>query len=100
VAGGVRARRARDLADRIDRLQKLVAADGERRKFNDGKVLMHPCLSEIRQCESTLARVVGGIQTMEAAPKNPAKVRAVQTRWRAHNAAKAARAQPITDYGA
>lgn len=81
---------ARDLADRIERLQKLVAADGERRKLKDGRVVMHPCLSEIRQCEATLARVVGGIQTMEAASKHPAKVKAAQTRWRAHNLKRAA----------
>jgi predicted ArsR family transcriptional regulator len=84
---------ARDLGDRIERLQKLVAADGERRKQRDGRIIIHPCLSEIRQCEATLARVVGGIQTMEDSPKNGAKVKAAQARWRTHNIAKAGRAE-------
>lgn len=56
---------ARDLADRIELLQRLVAVDGERRKLKDGSVRLHPALAEIRQCESTLSRVLGGINTIE-----------------------------------
>jgi DNA-binding Lrp family transcriptional regulator len=78
----------RDMADRIELLQRIVAVDGERRKTKDGRVVMHPCLSEIRQCEATLGRIVRGIQTMEDAPKNPVKQKAANTRWRAHQMAK------------
>lgn len=79
-----------DLADRIEVLQQMVVVDGERRVGKDGNVRLHPALSEIRQCEATLARVVRGIQTMEDAPKNPVKQRAAQSRWRAHNLKRAA----------
>jgi hypothetical protein len=88
---------AKDLADRIERLQRMVAADGERKKMKDGRVQLHPALAEIRQCEATLSRVVNGIQTMEAAPKNPVKQRAAQTRWRAHNLARVERDRRAAD---
>lgn len=81
-----------DLADRIDVLQRLVAVDGERRTSQDGRIFMHPAISEIRQCEATLARVLGGINTMAEPTANRTKQRAAQTRWRAHNLKKAARA--------
>lgn len=79
-----------DLADRIEVLQQMVAVDGERRVGKDGNVRLHSALSEIRQSEATLARVVRGIQTMEDAPKNPVQQRAAQSRWRAHNLRRAA----------
>jgi hypothetical protein len=82
-----------DLADRIELLQRLVAVDGERRKLKDGSVRLHPALAEIRQCESTLSRVLGGINTIEVAPVNRTKQRAAQSRWRAHNQAKVDRYQ-------
>jgi hypothetical protein len=56
---------AKDLADRIERLQAMVGRDGESRKLKDGRVLLHPALAEIRQCESVLTRVVANVQTME-----------------------------------
>jgi hypothetical protein len=91
---------ARDLADRIELLQGFVAVDGERRKLKDGRMQLHPALAEIRQCESVLTRVVSGISTMEAGPKNPAKVKAAQTRWRGHNLAKVQRDRKAADpYG-
>ena len=71
---------AKDLADRIELLQAMVARDGESRKLKDGRVLLHPALAEIRQCESVLTRVVSGISTMEAAPKNPKKVEGSRAR--------------------
>ncbi len=86
---------AHDLADRIERLQGIVAADGERRKAKDGRILLHPGIAEIRQHQGTLSRVLGGIQTMEAAPKNPTKQKAAQSRWRAHNIAKLERHREV-----
>jgi DNA-binding Lrp family transcriptional regulator len=88
---------ARNLADRIELLQQIVAVDGERRSMKDGRVQLHPALAEIRQCEATLSRVVNGIQTMEVAPKNPVKQRAAQTRWRAHRLAEVERERRIAD---
>jgi hypothetical protein len=78
---------AKDLADRIALLQAIVARDGESRKLKDGRILLHPALAEIRQCQAVLTRVLGGIQTMEAAPKSPVKQKAANTRWRAHRLA-------------
>jgi hypothetical protein len=81
---------AADLADRIEVLQNAVAADGETWVGKDGGVRLHPALSEIRQCESTLARVVGGISTMAEPVVNRTKQRAANARWRAHNTKRAA----------
>jgi hypothetical protein len=81
---------AGDLADRIEGLQRMVAVDGERWVGKDGGVRLHPALSEIRQCEATLTRVLGGINTMAEPVVNRTKQRAAQSRWRAHNAKRAA----------
>lgn len=89
---------ARDLADRIEVLQGMVAVDGERRVGKDGMLRLHPALSEIRQCEATLGRVLGGISTTAQAPKNRVKQRAANVHWGPHNAKKAAIAEG--DYGA
>jgi predicted DNA-binding transcriptional regulator YafY len=78
----------KDLADRIELLQRIVAVDGDRRKLKDGSIRLHPGLAEIRQCESTLARVLGGISTMAEPQKDPVKQRAANTRWRSHQLAK------------
>ncbi len=75
----------KDIADRIQRLQRMVKRDGESRKTKDGRVVLHPALAEIRQCESTLSRVIGGISTMAEPQVNRSKQRAAQTRWRTHN---------------
>lgn len=88
---------AKDLADRIERLQALVKWDGESRKLKDGRVVLHPALAEIRQCESVLTRVVSGISTMEAAPKDPKKVKAANTRWRATQLAAVQRDRQTAD---
>jgi hypothetical protein len=91
---------AKDLADRIELLQAMVARDGESRKLKDGRVLLHPALAEIRQCESVLTRVVGGIQTMEASAKDPKKQKAANTRWRATQLAAVERQRQAGDpYG-
>jgi endonuclease IV len=78
----------RDLADRIELLQAIVAVDGERQRTKDGRVVLHPGIAEMRQCEATLGRIVRGIQTMEEPAKNPVKQKAANTRWRAHQMAK------------
>jgi hypothetical protein len=89
-----------DLADRIELLQRIVAVDGDRRKLEDGTIRLHPGLAEIRQCESTLARVIGGIQTMDVPQKNPVKQKAANTRWRAHRLAAVERDRHTADpYG-
>ncbi|OBI40921.1 hypothetical protein A5708_24760 [Mycobacterium colombiense] len=91
---------AKDLADRIELLQAIVGRDGESRKLKDGRIMLHPALAEMRQCESVLTRVVGSISTMEDAPKNPKKVKAANTRWRATQLAAVERSRKAADsYG-
>jgi hypothetical protein len=91
---------AKDLADRIELLQAIVARDGESRKLKDGRIMLHPALAEMRQCESVLTRVVGSISTMEDAPKNPKKVKAANTRWRTTELAAVERSRKAADsYG-
>jgi hypothetical protein len=88
---------AKDLADRVERLQAMVARDGESRKLKDGRVLLHPALAEIRQCESVLTRVVSGISTMEASAKDPKKQKAANTRWRTTQLAAVQRDRQAAD---
>lgn len=88
---------ARSLADRIEQLQAMVARDGESRKLKDGRVVLHPALAEIRQCEAVLARVVGSIQTMETPQPNVKKQKAANTRWRATQLAAVQRERRAAD---
>lgn len=78
------------LADRMSELQRLVAEDGERSISTTGIVRLHPGIAEYRQHAVALAKVLASIALVETtgARKDPDKVRAAQTRWRAHNAAK------------
>jgi predicted DNA-binding transcriptional regulator YafY len=55
---------ASEVADRISRLQRIIAADGERVKLADGRVVLHPAMAEVRQCEALLSRIVAHINTM------------------------------------
>ncbi len=79
----------RDMADRIELLQGMIAQDGERR-VHQGRIYAHPFISECRQLESALARIVSGIQTTETPAKNPVKQRAANSRWRSHQMKQAA----------
>lgn len=88
---------AKDLADRIERLQAIIARNGESVKLKDGRVQLNPALAECRQCESVLTRVVANIQTMEDAPKNPKKVKAANTRWRSTQLAEVERQRKAAD---
>ncbi len=76
---------ARDLADRAAQLQAIVAEDGECRRSQDGRIFAHPLLSEIRQCEATLSRIVGSISTTSEPVIDRQRQRAAQSRWRIRN---------------
>ncbi len=88
---------AKHLADRIERLQLMVRRDGESRKLKDGRVLLHPAMAEIRQCESVLTRVMGGISTMETPAKDLKKQKTANTRWRATQLAAVHRDRQTAD---
>ena len=77
------------LADRRQELEDSIACDGLSRTVG-GKIVINPCVAESRQTTAAIARVLLGIQ-MERSTKNPVKQRAAQSRWRQHNASKAAR---------
>lgn len=80
------------LADRIAELEAIVAVDGLIVTTPTGQIKTHPAAVESRACSIALPRVLSGITVGDStAGKNPAKVRAAETRWRGHNAAKAAR---------
>jgi hypothetical protein len=83
-------RLACDLADRLDRLERVVEREGELLTAANGTVRMHPGAVECRQIAMALARVLAGVVVAETdgAKKDPAKVRAATSRWRAHNLSK------------
>jgi hypothetical protein len=80
------------LVDRMDELRHNVAEDGDRQTSPTGIVRLHPSIAEYRQHSIALAKVLASVALVETngVHKDPAKVRAAETRWRAHNAAKAA----------
>lgn len=80
---------ARALTDRLAELEAALAEDGLRSRLDSGRVVAHPFVSEARQTRSALARVLAGIQ-MSDDTRDPVKQSAARTRWRAHNAHKAA----------
>lgn len=80
------------LVNRQAELEALVEADGVRSVSPTGLIRIHPGVAEIRQTASALARVLSAIGSTDDGPgvrKDPVKVKAATTRWRAHNAAKA-----------
>ncbi|OKH66260.1 hypothetical protein EB74_04705 [Mycobacterium sp. SWH-M5] len=79
---------AEALQDRIVELEALIAADGLRHVSDSGMVRLHPAVAEVRQTRMALTRALAGIQLADEGSKDPAKQRAAQTRWRAHNMAK------------
>jgi len=75
-------RLAHELADRIDNLERIIAADGEMLTSPTGVVRMHPAAIEHRQLAIALTRVLGGVVIGDSsAGKNPTKQRAARARW-------------------
>ena len=84
---------ARQIVDRLDALERSIARDGELLTNAAGVIRVHPAVSEHRNLAATLPKVLSGIVIGDSsAGKNPVKVAAAQTRWRAHNIAKAEQA--------
>lgn len=79
---------AKQLVDRLDALERIIAADGEMVTSPTGHVKLHPAVSEHRQLAATLPKVLVGIvvgDSLSGVGKNPAKVRAAQARWAARD---------------
>ena len=79
------------LADRMAGLEELIRQDGERSVSQSGIVRLHPGIAEYRQHSIALSKVLTAVALVETngQRKDPDKVRAAETRWRAHNLAKA-----------
>lgn len=83
---------ARQLVDRMDALEAIVARDGLMVTTEAG-VKVHPAVIEHRLCATTLPRILAGIGAGDttAGAKNPTKQRAAAARWAPHNQQKALR---------
>jgi hypothetical protein len=86
---------ARQLVDRLDALERIIARDGEILTSPAGAVRVHPAVAEHRQQAATLPKVLSGIVVGDSSGigKNPAKVRAAQVRWANRDRRRAAAAQ-------
>jgi hypothetical protein len=77
---------ARELADRLDRLEAALGTDGELLTSSTGVQKVHPAAVEHRQASMALARVLGGVVvTDSSAGKRPVKQRAAAARWTARD---------------
>lgn len=75
-------RLTQELANRIDKLEGVIAEQGEILTSPTGVVRMHPAAVEHRQLALALSRVLGGIVIGDSsAGKNPVKQRAANARW-------------------
>ena len=84
---------ARQLVDRLDVLERLIAEDGVRLVSKTGVVRMHPAVSEHRQQAVALSKVLAAIVVGDStAGKNPVKQRAARARWDRRDREREARA--------
>ena len=73
---------AGELRDRMDRLEAMIAADGERRVTSTGTVQLHPAVAELRQHAVALSRVLAGVSMVDTgAGKSARHQRAALMRW-------------------
>lgn len=75
---------ARQLVDRLDALEQIIARDGEMLTSRTGVIRVHPAVAEHRQLAATLPKVLVGIvigDTAAGGAKDPTKQRAANARW-------------------
>lgn len=73
---------ARQLVDRIDKLETIIQSEGEMLTSSTGVVRVHPAVSEHRQLCATLPKVLGGIVIGDSSDgKNRVKQAAANRRW-------------------
>lgn len=73
---------ARQLVDRLDALEQIIARDGEMVTGTNGTTRVHPAIAEHRQLAATLPKVLAGIVVGDTAvAKDPVKQRAANARW-------------------
>jgi hypothetical protein len=84
----------RDVADEIAELRQRVNAEGLTfpPATRGGPPRMHPAIAEIRQGRSLLGRLLAQI-SLEESVKSRVKVKAANSRWRAHQMARARQAE-------
>lgn len=83
----------RQVADEIAELRQRVDVEGSTFKPSSpgGPPRLHPAIAEIRQARGVLARLLSQI-SLEESTRNPIKQKAANTRWRAHQLARARQA--------
>lgn len=77
------------LADRQAELHDIIEEDGLTIVAPSGRIELHPCAVESRQCASAIARILGAVSLRDnsgSQRKNPVRVRAGQASqaWRHH----------------
>ncbi|MCX4095335.1 hypothetical protein [Nocardia sp. alder85J] len=77
----------RQLRDRMESLQQVIAEDGERSVSASGIVRLHPGIAEYRAHARTLALLVARVN-VDSPNKDADKVKAAESRWAVHNAGK------------
>jgi hypothetical protein len=80
---------AAEIVDRIERLKELIAEEGETITLKDDRLIMHPGICEVRLQQAALVKVLNSMNLDGPGTKDPKKVFAANTRWKAHNEAKA-----------
>ena len=82
------------VADDIAELRGIVDAEGQTfpPATKGGVPRLHPAVAEIRQSRAVLARLLSQI-SLEESTKSPVKQKAANTRWRAHQLARARQAE-------
>jgi hypothetical protein len=77
-----------EIRDEIEELKAIVADEGRTVVLNDGRVVVHGAVVEIRLQRAHLAKLLASMD-LAGTGKNPVKQKAAIARWAAHNAAKA-----------
>jgi hypothetical protein len=80
---------AEGLADQIAGLRESIGRLGYSTTLQNGRVMLNPAVAAVNNTSTALAKVLNQIQMTDAAPINLVRQRAAQSRWRAHNQAKA-----------
>jgi biotin operon repressor len=82
------------VGDEIAELRERITLEGQTFKpaSPGGPPRLHPAIAEVRQLRSLLGRLLSQI-SLEESVKSPVMVKAANTRWRAHQMARARQAE-------
>jgi hypothetical protein len=80
---------AERLANQLQGLERSIRRNGYSSKLESGRIVANPCIAQLNSTSTALAKVLQQIQMYEVPAINRVRQRAAQTRWQAHNTAKA-----------